>query len=106
MFTKDAGGADSILLGLVPVETNKTFLFPFKFADKFSDDAVFDTGDAGSAYSTGSAGLALVFPLTLASSSGFLSIFFVGLVNVAMVNFVNVAMDDLAQILFYFVFVS
>jgi hypothetical protein len=48
--------------------------------------------DAGSA---GSAGFALVFPLTLASSPGFLSIFFVGLVNVAMI--------DLAKILFCFV---
>jgi hypothetical protein len=57
--------------------------FSIDFAEKFSDDAIVSSDDAGS---TSSAGFALVVPLTLASSSGFLSIFFVGLVNVAMVD--------------------
>jgi hypothetical protein len=67
-------------------------------------------GSAGSTGSAGSAGLAsldlipveinttLVLTLTLTSLSGFLSIFFVGLVNVAMVDF--------TKILFCFIFVS
>jgi hypothetical protein len=67
------------------------------FAEKFSDGAVLSLDDAGS---VGSAGFALVFPLTLASSSGFLSIFFFGFVDLAMVDFVNVAMDDLAKFRF------
>jgi hypothetical protein len=147
-FTKDAGGAGSISLGLVPVETNKISAFPFEFAEKFSDDAVLSSDDAvlskRGAGGVGSAGFAslglipadidialafsidlaekfsddavlssddavfskrgaggagfasldlipveikaaLVFPLALALafSSGFLSIFFVDLVDVA-----------------------
>jgi hypothetical protein len=39
-FTKEADDANSISLGLVPVETNKTSAFPFEFDEKFSDDAV------------------------------------------------------------------
>jgi predicted amidohydrolase len=100
---KMPGGAGSISLGFVPVYIDIASEFSIDFAEKFSDDAVLPLVDAGSA---GSAGFALVFPLTLASSSGFLCIFFDGLVNVAMVDLVNVAMDNLAKILFCFDFVS
>jgi hypothetical protein len=72
----------------------------------FSDDAVLSSDDAvSSKRGAGGAGFAsldlipveintaLVFQLALAFSSGFLSIFFVDLVNVAMV--------DLSTIMFY-----
>jgi hypothetical protein len=95
LFTKDAGGGDSISLGLVPVDIDIASEFSIDFAEKFSNDAVLSLDDAGSA---GSAGFALVFPLTIAFSSGFLSIFFVGLVNVAMV--------DSEKKIFCFIFVS
>jgi hypothetical protein len=80
LFTEDTGGADSISLGLVSVDIDIASAFLIDYADKFSDDAVLSLDDAGSA---GSAGYALVVPLTLASSSGFFSIFFVGLANMA-----------------------
>jgi hypothetical protein len=95
-FTKDAGGADSAgspgfaSLDLIPVDIDMVLEFSIDFAEKFLDDAVLsldDAGNAGSVSSAGSTGFALVFPLSLASSSGFLSIFFVGLVNVAKISF-------------------
>jgi hypothetical protein len=77
------GSAGFASLDLIPVDIDMVLDFSIDFAEKFSDDAVLSSDDAGSA---GSAGFALVFPLTLASSSGFLSILFVGLVKVAMVD--------------------
>jgi hypothetical protein len=47
MSSDDAGGAGSISLGLVPVETNKASAFPFEFAEKFSDDPVLSKRGAG-----------------------------------------------------------
>jgi hypothetical protein len=93
MFTKDAGGADSAgsagfaSLDLIPADIDMVLDFLIEFAEKFSDDTVLSLDHAGSAGSAGSAGFALVFLLTLASSYGFLSIFFVGLVNVAKILF-------------------
>jgi hypothetical protein len=72
---------------LIPADIDMVLQFSIDFAEKFSDDAVLSLNDAGSAGSAGIAGFALVFPITLASSSGFLSIFFVGLVNVAKISF-------------------
>jgi hypothetical protein len=94
-FIKDAGSAGFSSLDLIPADIHMALEFSIDFAEKFSDDAVLSSDDAVSA------GFALV--LTLASSYGFRSIFFVGLVNVAIVDFVNVAMDDLAKISFCFV---
>jgi hypothetical protein len=87
-------------LDLIQGDIDTLLEFSIDFAEKFSDDAGLSLDDAGSA---SSAGFALVLPLTLASLYGFLSIFFVSLVNVAIVDFVNMAMDDLAKILFCFV---
>jgi hypothetical protein len=84
-------------MDLIATDIDIALEFSIDFAEKFSDGAVLSLDDAGSA---GSAGFPLVFPLTLASSSGLLSIFFDCLVNVAMVDFLNMAMDDLAKKLF------
>jgi hypothetical protein len=101
-------GADSVgftSLGLIPSDIDIALASSIDFAEKFSDEAVLSSDDAVlSKRGAGGAGFASLnpipveintasaFPLALAFSSGFLSIFFVDLVNVAMV--------DLAKLVF------
>jgi hypothetical protein len=94
-FTTGAGGASFASLGLVPADIDIALAFSIDLAKNFTDDAVLSSDDASGAGFTLLDLVPVMINITLAFSSGFLCIFFVDLVNVAMVN--------LAKILFFFV---